>query len=135
MNAFIVDVKNKPGELARVAEVLSEKGINITGFTGATCGDSGSVCFITNDESATRKALQDAHYKAHERELVVATLADKPGTLAEAARRLANAGVSIEAALPTGMAGSNIHVAFATDNPTKARSALGDTVLTGSATR
>ena len=120
---------------ARITEALGQKGINITGFTGATCGDSGSVCLITNDESATRKALQDAHYRVKERELVVATLADKPGSLADAARRLANAGVNIEAALPTGMTGNKIHVAFATDDAGKARMALGDAVLTGAATR
>ncbi len=131
MNAFIVDLRNQPGELAKVTEALAEKGINITGFTGATCGDSGSVCFLTNDEAGTRRCLQDAGYKAHERELVVASLADRPGSLAEAARRLGNAGVNIEAALPTGMSGGNISVAFATDKPDKARQALGETALSG----
>ncbi len=135
MNAFIVELKNRPGELAKVTETLSEKGINITGFTGAASDGSGSVCFLTNDESATRRALHDAHYKMREVELVVATLADRPGSLAEAARRLANAGVNIDAAMPTGMDGGNIHVAFATDDPAKARSALGERVLTGSAAR
>jgi hypothetical protein len=135
MNAFIVEVKNKPGELARAAEALASRGVNITGFTGASCGDMGSVCFITNDEAGARRALSEAKYKVHERELVVATLADKPGSLAEAARRLANAGVSIEAALPTGMSGSNIHIAFATDDAVKARSALAETVLSGSTNR
>ena len=135
MHAFVVEVKNKPGELARVAEALGQKGINITGFTGATCGDSGSVCFITNDESGTRRALEQAKYRATERELVLATLPDKPGSLADAARRLANAGVNIEAVLPTGMSGANIHVAFATDDATKARTALGDVVMSGSTAR
>jgi hypothetical protein len=135
MNAFIIELKNRPGELAKVTETLAEKGINVTGFTGSTCGDSGTVCILTNDESATRRALQDGHYKSHERELVVATLADRPGSLAEAARRLANAGINVEAAMPTGMSGSDIHVAFATDDPAKARSALGEAVLMGSTKR
>jgi hypothetical protein len=135
MNAFIIELKNKPGELAKVTEALADKGINITGFTGATCGEAGAVCVLTNDESATRRALQEAHYKAHERELVVASLADVPGTLAEACRRLANAGVNVEAVLPTGMSGGAIHVAFATDAPSKARSAIGDAVLSGTSGR
>ncbi len=135
MLAFVVELKDRPGELAKVAETISAKGINITGFTGATCGDMGSVCLITNDESATRRALQDAHYKARERELVVATIPDRPGSLADFARRLANAGVNIEAALPTGMSGDGVHVAFATNDAAKARAALGDAVLSGSSTR
>jgi hypothetical protein len=135
MNAFIVEMPNRPGELAQVAEALAEKGINVTGFTGATCGDSGSVCFVTNDEASTRRALHDAQYRAREIELLVATLPDRPGTLAEAARRLANAGVNIEAALPTGMSGGHINIALATDDPEAARTVLGERVLSGVVSR
>ncbi len=131
MNAFLVELKNRPGELAKIAEAIGQKGINITGFTGATCGDSGSVALITNDEAGARRALSDAGYMAREIELVPTALADRPGTLAEAARRLANAGVNIEAAILTGTSDRGVHVAFATDDPAKARTALGDQVLAG----
>ena len=130
MNAFIVDLKNKPGELAKVAEAIAEKGIDITGFTGATCGDTGSVALMTSDEAGTRRALTDGHWTYRPVEVVTASLANKPGTLGQAARKLANAGVNIEAALPTGMSGSNVQIAFATDNPAKAKEALGEFVLT-----
>ena len=53
MQAFVVELKNKPGELAKLAEAIGAKGINITGFTGAACGDTSSACLITNDEAAT----------------------------------------------------------------------------------
>lgn len=132
MQAFMVDCKNKPGELAKLTQTLADKGINITGFTGAACGDQGSICLITNDEAGTRKALEAAHYKVRETELTMATVQDKPGSLAEVCRRLANAGVNIEAALPTGMGSDGIHVAFATDNASKARSALGEMAMSGS---
>ena len=36
--------------------------------------------------------------------------------------------MNIEAAFPTGMVGDNVQLAFATDNPAKARQALGDLV-------
>lgn len=130
MNAFIVDLKNRPGELAKVAEAIAEKGIDITGFTGATCGDSGSIALMTNDEAGTRRALTDGRWTYRPVELVTASLANKPGTLGQVARRLADAGVNIEAAIPTGMSGGNVHLAFATDNPAKAKEALGEFVLT-----
>jgi hypothetical protein len=132
MNCFMVEVKNKPGELAKLAETIAEKGINITGFTGAACGDTGEVCLLTNDEASTRHALSAARYKVREIELVPTSLDDRPGTLAEAARRLANAGVNILAALPTGMSGGRISLAFATDNPAKARTALAEPAMAGS---
>ena len=131
MNAFIVELKNKSGELARVTEAIAEKGIDVTGFAGATSGDSGAVVLITNDEAGTRKALQDARATVREIEIVSAALENRPGSLAKAARRLADAGVNIEAAMPIGMSGDKVTVAFATSDPGKARAALGEAVAAG----
>jgi hypothetical protein len=128
VNAFIVDLKNQPSELAKLTEAIAQKGIDITGFSAATCGDSGAVALVTDDEVATRRALTDGHWRFRAIELVETSLANKPGTLAEVARRLGKAGVNIEAAIPTEMAGTNVHLAFATDNPSKAREALRDAV-------
>jgi hypothetical protein len=128
MNAFIVDLKNKPGELAKLTEAIAQQGIDITGFSGATCGDSGSLALVTNDEAGTRRVLGDGQWKVRTIEVVETSLANRPGSLAEVARRLAKAGVNIEAAFTTGMAGSNVHVAFATDNPAKAKETLGELV-------
>jgi hypothetical protein len=133
VNAFLVELKNQPGALAQVTEAIAQKGIDIVGFSGATSGSSGTVALITNDESATRRVLADGGFTVREVELVTAALAQRPGTLAAAARRLADAGVNIEAALATGMSDRGVHVAFATDDPAKARQALGDQVLAGSA--
>jgi len=125
MNAFIVELTNKPGELARVTEAIAQKGINIEGFAGATAGGAGTVIIVTNDEAGTRRALSDAGCTSHEVELVTASLDHVPGSLATAARKLADAGINIEAAMPTGMAGDKFTVSFATDNPAKAREILG----------
>jgi hypothetical protein len=129
--AFIVDLKNKPGEFAKVAEAIAEKGIDVTGFAGATCGDSGTVTLITNDEVATRRVLTEGQWKYRPIDLATAALVDQPGSLAQATRRLAKAGINVESALPIGMTGGKVQVAFATDNPGKAREALGEGQLVG----
>jgi hypothetical protein len=131
MNAFIVDLMNKPGELARLAETIAQKGINITGFAGATAGGTGTVVLVTNDEAGTRSAVSEKGFRAREVELVMASLENKPGSLAAAAKKLADAGINIEAALPTGMSGENVSIAFATDQPAKARELLGAAAPTG----
>ena len=59
------------------------------------------------------------------------TLEHNPGSLAKAARKLADAGVNIEAALTTAMSGGNVTLAFATDQPAKARGVLGATEPVG----
>ena len=131
MNIFIVDLKHKPGELAKAAEAIAQKGINITAFSGSTCGDGGSIALLTNDEAGARRALADAGFKAREVEVVTTTLEHNPGSLAKAARKLADAGINIEVALPTAMSGGNVTLAFATDQPAKARSILGATEPVG----
>ena len=131
MNAFIVELTNKPGELARVTEAIAQKGINIEGFAGATAGGAGTVVIVTNDEAGTRRALSDAGCNAREVELVMASLDHAPGSLAAAARKLADAGINIEAAMPTGMAGDKVTVSFATDNPAKTREILGASQTAG----
>jgi hypothetical protein len=131
MNAFIVDLMNKPGELARLAETIAQKGINITGFAGATAGGAGTVVLVTNDEAGTRSAMSEKGFRAREVELVMASLENKPGSLAAAAKKLADAGINVEAALPTGMSGESVSIAFATDQPAKARELLGAAAPTG----
>jgi hypothetical protein len=128
MRAFIVSLDNRPGTLADLGEALGQRGINITGIAGSTWEGNGAAAIITNDDSGAKAALDEAGLAYRESELVSADLADRPGTLGEAARRLANAGVNIELILPTGMQ----TVAFGVDNAASAREALGELVATGS---
>ncbi|SRR6266540_6305348 len=125
MNAFIIELENRPGTIADVAEAIAAKGINITSLAGVTCGGSGSVALLTNDEEGTRRALGTANVSYREIEVVPASLEDRPGSFAETARRLADAGVNIEATLPTGTSGNRVSVAFATSDAAKARNVIG----------
>lgn len=125
MILFTVDLKDQPGELARLADAIAKKGINIESITGATSTGSGTVAILTNDEGATRTALGEAGYAARETEIATAQLEHKPGTLAAAAKKLADAGINISAVLPIGMADGKVGVAFATDQPAKAKEILG----------
>jgi hypothetical protein len=125
MNAFIVEAQNQPGELARVAGALGDRGVNIT--TGAAIGlrSGGGFGFLTNDEAGARSALQGAGIEFREVEVIPTSLDDQPGALAMIAKRLADAGVNIEFIIPTGMSGSKVNVAVGTDNASAARSAIG----------
>jgi hypothetical protein len=124
MIAFLVDLENKPGTLAAVAEALGAKGVNIAGIAGASCGDSGRAAITTADDAAARGVFQTLKVPFKEYEATEVSLANTPGSFGKAARRLADAGVNIEAILPTGMAGNNVSVAFVTNNATKAKEIL-----------
>jgi hypothetical protein len=131
MNAFIIELENRPGALAELAAGLGERGINITGVAGIGWEDGGAVAVMTNDDAATRSVLEDRDEDYRSVELVAAALEDRPGTLAEAARRLAERGVNVEALFPTGMTGGGVTVAFGVDDPAGAREALGELAVAG----
>jgi len=124
MNAFLIDLDNKVGELARVAEAIAAKGVNITSVAASASGSGGSVAIVTDDDAATRAALQGAGCSFREAEVTTTALHHEPGALAKASRRLADAGVNIDAVLLTGMQGNDITVAFITGDPAKAREIL-----------
>ena len=130
MHAFLVDLDNKPGALANVADALGRKGINIENIAGATCGDAGRVAVIVADEAGARAAFQAMGAKFEELETVETTLAHSPGSLAGAARRLADAGVNIDAILPAGMSGGNVTVSFVTNDAARAREVLSTATAT-----
>ena len=125
MNAFIVEAQNQPGELARVAGALGDRGVNITTGAAIGLGGGGGFGFMTNDESGARSALQAAGIQFREVEVIPTSLADEPGALASIARKLGDAGVNIEFIIPTGMSGGKVNVAVGTDNSEAARSAIG----------
>jgi hypothetical protein len=125
MQAFLIDLEDKPGALARIAETLAAKGVNIDGVGGGSCGaGSARLALITSDDAATRSALSAAGTAFREQEAAEVSLRNQPGMLAQAARRLADAGVNIETIMPVGMEAGEIVVSFVTDQPAKAREVL-----------
>ena len=124
MNAFMIDLENKPGALADLAEALGSAGINITAVTGATCGDQGRVILTADDESGTRTALGKAGVTYVESEVATVNLRHEPGSLGAAARKLAAQGINIDAVMPIGMAGNEVTVAFVTSDATATKELL-----------
>lgn len=126
MQWFIVEAANKPGEFARHAEEIAQRGINLASVVCLGIGDRGGAAFHAKDEAGLRSALNDAGIGFREVSVVTARLEDRPGTVAEAARLLGDAGVNIELLAPMGMDGSKVTVAIGVDREEQARAALGD---------
>jgi hypothetical protein len=126
MQAFIIEAPNRPGELARVAEVIAGRGINIEAFS-LGFGSGGAIAFLTNDEKGLQSALDDDGVTYTEVPFLTVSLEDKPGTIAKTARRLADVGVNIEFLAPVDFAaGRKATVAIGVDKIEVARTALSD---------
>jgi hypothetical protein len=128
MQWFIVEAANKPGEFARHASAIAQRGVNLANVVCLGIGDRGGAAFYATDEAGVRSALNEAGIAFREVSVVHAQLEDKPGAVADAATRLGDAGVNIELIAPAGMDGQKVTIAFGVDNPDAASAALGDLV-------
>ena len=59
VSVFTVDLKNQPGELARLCEAMAGRGINLI-LSATARGEEGTVVFIADDEASAETVLQDA---------------------------------------------------------------------------
>jgi hypothetical protein len=126
MQAFIVEGRNRPGELARVTETIANQGVNIEAFCIGYEGN-GLVALLSHDESGLRNALKSDGFKHKEIPYLTVWLEDRPGMIAESARRLADAGVNIEFLAPVDYTPDRrATVAIGVDKIDVARSTLRD---------
>lgn len=54
---FTVQLEDKPGSLARVANALGQAGVNITGIVGVAEDTDGALMLTTSDADKTRAAF------------------------------------------------------------------------------
>lgn len=96
-NDLTVVLENQPGSLAAMGELLGSAGINIEGICGAQDGDQSVVHILVENSPAAREVLAAGGYVVTGvRDVFVISIEDRPGTLGEVTRKLADAEVNIE---------------------------------------
>jgi hypothetical protein len=130
MSVFTVDLKNQPGELARLCEALAARGINLV-LSAAAHADGGTVAFIADDEASAQAVLQDAGIGYAMRPALTIRMENRPGTGAITFRKLADAGVNAELLLPVRVSDDLFFAVICVDDEDKARAALGAEVVPG----
>ena len=114
-------LQDRPGTLADMGEILGKAGINIEGMCATQCQDKGIIHILVEDSAGARQALKAKGIEVTtEREVLVKEIENRPGTLGEVARKLANAGVNIELVYPA----TKTRLVIGVDNLEKARSAI-----------
>jgi hypothetical protein len=94
---LVIDVDNKPGALAEIAQAISDAGVNIAAATCIGPGERAELHILVKHAEAVRHALGISHLAvSREREVVVVDVQDRPGVLADLTRRIAKAGVDLD---------------------------------------
>ena len=121
---FVIQVENKPGEMARLAEQLAARGVDLRAIGGGGIGETGHFIMTTADDDGAREVLEAGGWTFLEGESLLAEVDDRPGGMARLARELSDAGVNILGHLFIGRWSDRATFAFVVDDPDKARPIL-----------
>jgi hypothetical protein len=128
VSAFVVELKNQPGDLAGLCEAMAAREVNLV-LCGTTHGDAGTVGFIADDEPAARAALVGAGIEFAERPALSVRMQNRPGAGAATFRRLANANVNVDLLLPVRISDELFFAVICVNDVDAARTALGDQIV------
>ena len=124
MRDLTVILKNQPGMLADMGEVLGKNGINIEGLCGFPLNEDGIMHILVEDETTTKWVLENEGFEVRAvREVLVldiGNIAGKPGSGGKLARKIGKAGVNIDLIYLT----ENNRIVIGVDNLEKARAVL-----------
>ena len=121
---FVVQVTNKPGQLADLAEQMAARGVDLRAIGGGGLGETGHMIMTTADDDAARSVLEAGGWTFIEGESLLAEVDDRPGGMARVARELSDAGVNVLGHLFLGRWSDRATFAFVVDDPEKARPIL-----------
>jgi hypothetical protein len=94
---LVIEIDNEPGALARVAAAVSDAGVNLAAATCIGPGDRAELHILVPHAEAVRHALAITNVAVtREREVVVVDVEDRPGELADIARRVAKEGINLD---------------------------------------
>lgn len=98
----VVVPRDRPGELARMGEILGRAGINIEAICAVTSRGASTIhVLLDRPDDGYRILLDDDVDVVDLIQVAIVRLEDRPGQLGDACRRLADAGVNIEQAYLT----------------------------------
>jgi hypothetical protein len=95
---MVIEVNNEPGALAKVAAAVSDAGVNLAAATYTGAGRTAELHILVPHAEPVRHALAiTSQAITREREVVVVEIDDdRPGVLADLARKVAEAGVNLD---------------------------------------
>jgi len=92
---FTVFVEDRPGQIAKLARALADRGINIVAFQAFPSGGKSLTRIVVDNPATAKTALGAGGYSYTEAEVAQVALPHRPGELARAAARLGDANINI----------------------------------------
>jgi hypothetical protein len=93
-------LKNEPGALSVVSDLLGENRINLIALYVYTQDDIGKIHFVANDPDKAVNVLKTAGYHVDEREVIACEVPHHPGGLNAVLRLLKDACINVDYIYP-----------------------------------
>ena len=124
MKEFDVYAQDKPGELAKVCEMLGSHGVNIRAVASERSTNRPMIKVVTDDETTTKSALLRSGITYDVKDVIAVKMPDRPGELGKVARRLARAMVNVDSIYILNKENGMTEIAFTVDDLKKAEGVL-----------
>jgi len=85
---FSVFLAGKPGLLGRIVQNLADNKVNLLAMSMMDAGDHGVLRLVAEKTGAVRKALNDLDVAHTETTVLMSSLSNKPGAIADVVERL-----------------------------------------------
>jgi len=122
---FSVFLVNKPGVLAQVMRQIAQAKINVTAMTMMDSSEHGVLRLVGADPGRLRTALAELNLPTTETDVLLVTLANRTGALADVCQKLAAAHINISYAYcTTGVSGGKTKAVFKVADTKKAMKVL-----------
>jgi hypothetical protein len=122
---FVVQVPNRPGELAHLAKGLCARGVNIVQIQGSTAGDLACALIYTDDDKTTGEVLRSMGYTFVTGSTLIVEIEDTPCALGDLTTRLSSGGVTLTGCCIIGRREGLAEWSLSVDNEELAREVLG----------
>lgn len=126
---FSVFLINKPGVLAQVTRQIAQAKTNVTAMTMTDSSEHGVLRLVGADPGKLRTALAELNLPTTETEVLLVTMPNRTGALADVCQKLATAHINISYAYcTTGASGGKTKAVFKVADTKKAMKVLKDKV-------
>ncbi|MDR2943987.1 MAG: ACT domain-containing protein [Methanosarcinales archaeon] len=88
--------ENKPGRLAKIADVLGKEKINIRAFTIAESGDFGIVRLVVDHPDQAHDVLKQEGFTVSETDVIGIEINDEPGSMKDVAELFSEGNINID---------------------------------------
>ena len=93
-------LKNEPGQLSTVSDLLGANGINIIAFYVSTVKDKGTLRFVANDPEKAINVLKTSGYKMEVNEVIACETPHHPGGMNAVLKPLKSANINVDYIYP-----------------------------------